>query len=320
VSLSRLVTGSVDFDDFWEAKPLLSRDLGGLDDVLSPELLEELIVEHGLRKPFFRMIKNGPLLPTAAYTRSIGSGATALNGVVDPRGVRDCLAGGATLVVTGLRLYLASVTRFCDLVSDDLGFPVHANAYLTPAQSRGAGAHYDFHSVFIRQVWGRKFWSIQAPVEELPHKRCPEGAQFDTPVVLETWLEPGDCLYLPRGYIHDGWTEDRASLHLTFSMPDPQTWADIIVRELRTRALEQSAELRSVLPMRFADNAPAVTSIAAERLKLIRGILDELEADEVATSAIRRFEPETWDIRQSDGFRGFLDVLEPNQDDTQTSP
>jgi hypothetical protein len=72
--------------------------------------------------------------------------------------------------------------------------------------------------------------------------------------------------------------------------------------------------------MRFADNGPALAAIAAERLKLIRGILDELEADEIAASAIRRFEPETWDIRQPDGFRGFLDVLEPNQDDDQTSP
>src|SRR5579871_1395743 len=210
MSLSRLVTDSVDFADFWEARPLLSRNLGRLDDVISPELIEELVVGHGLRKPFVRMIKNGPLIPAAAYTRSIGSGSTALNGVVDPKGIRDCLADGATLVMTGLRLYLPSVTRFCDAVSDDLGFPVHANAYLTPANSRGAGAHYDFHGVFIRQTWGRKFWRIQAPVQELPASRCPEGAEFDTPVVLEAWLEPGDCIYLPRGYIHDGWTEDRA--------------------------------------------------------------------------------------------------------------
>lgn len=309
MALSRLVHDISEFTTAWENEPLLSRNLGSFDDVLSPELLQETVVRRGLRKPFFRMIQEGAAISEGCYVRTIGEGPSALGSLVDPLGVQTSLLRGATLVVQGLRLYLPTVTKFCDELSDELGHPIHANAYLTPAGSRGAGAHYDFHSVFIRQVWGTKFWRVQSPLQRLPEEACPDSQEFATPVVLEARLGPGDCLYLPRGYIHDGWTDNEPSLHVTCSMIDPHTWASVLAEQLCEQALGASEELRSILPMRFAESTAALTQVTARRIEDLRRSLDRLDPGEVAAALITKYGPDSWDFRNPPEFQGLLDSL-----------
>ncbi len=309
MALSKLVSGDVKFADYWEERPILSRDLGDLDDVISLVMLEDVIIRRGIRKPFFRMLQDGAEIDEASYVRSIGEGASALSGMPDLRGIHSSLRAGATLVLQGLRLYVPTVARFCDELSDELGHPIHANAYLTPHKSRGAGAHYDYHSVFIRQVWGRKFWRVQEPVEHRPKDPCRDGAEFDTPVVLETWLEPGDCLYLPRGYVHDGWTEEEPSLHLTCSMLDPHTWASILARALYECALNRSEDLGSILPIRFADDPVALAALTREKLQLLSTVIRELSPDDIVTDVIQRYGPASWDFRPPQEFPGLLDAV-----------
>ena len=91
----------------------------------------------------------------------------------------------------------------------DLGHPVQVNAYVTPPQSRGFDAHYDVHDVFVVQVDGEKRWRVHQPVHDSPlrdqpwtdHRAAVEAAA-QAPPLVDTVLRPGDCLYLPRGYLH----------------------------------------------------------------------------------------------------------------------
>lgn len=68
----------------------------------------------------------------------------------------------------------------------------------------GVGPHVDAYDVFLLQAHGRRRWRIAPPgdapmVPDAPLKRL---ARFEP--VHEWVLEPGDLLYLPPGWQHDG--------------------------------------------------------------------------------------------------------------------
>lgn len=68
----------------------------------------------------------------------------------------------------------------------------------------GVGPHVDSYDVFLLQVRGRRRWSIAPPAERprVPGQPVRLVAPFDATDVWE--LEPGDMLYLPPGWAHDG--------------------------------------------------------------------------------------------------------------------
>lgn len=276
MALERLVSDTGALQEAWEVEPLVSRGLGGGEDLLSLEAVARLIDQHGLRLPYFRMLKDGRPLPTSDYSRRLGRDRGQLTGAIDPDAVRARLAEGVTLVLQGLRFYCAEISALCDGLGAELGHPVHANAYLTPAASNGAGRHYDDHSVFMRQVAGRKRWRIQAPVEQWPSASCSDS-RIDTEVVLDVELGPGDCLYVPRGFVHDGSTGAEPSLHLSFTLDDPPTWGEILLEALAAE-VERRTPLRAILPMAYADDPDRLEAQASQMIDEARRALDALEA------------------------------------------
>ncbi|MDH4061668.1 MAG: cupin domain-containing protein [Aquincola sp.] len=111
---------------------------------------------------------------------------------------------GWTLLVQGLDLHLDSahelLSRFRfvpDARLDDL--------MVSYASDRGGvGPHVDSYDVFLLQVAGRRRWRIdrggdRALRDDVPLKML---ARFESK--LEWVLEPGDMLYLPPGWAHDG--------------------------------------------------------------------------------------------------------------------
>ena len=100
---------------------------------------------------------------------------------------------------------------------------MQANAYVTPPSSRGFSAHYDVHDVFVLQLAGRKHWTIHAPVLARPAARPAVGTavgrggrgRASSEPAIDTVLEPGDALYLPRGWLHAATALGEVSAHLT---------------------------------------------------------------------------------------------------------
>jgi bifunctional lysine-specific demethylase and histidyl-hydroxylase NO66 len=289
MALDRLVSDPGALQEAWEVQPLLSRGLGSGEDLLSLESVARLIDQHGLRLPYFRMLKDGRPLPTSAYSRRLGRDRGQLTGVIDPDAVRAHLAEGVTLVLQGLRFYHPEISALCDGLSAEIGHPVHANAYLTPAASNGAGRHYDDHSVFMRQVAGRKRWRIQAPIEQWPTSSCSDS-RIDTEVVMDVELGPGDCLYVPRGFVHDGSTGAEPSLHLSFTLDDPPTWGEILLDALAAEVATRTP-LRAILPMAYAADPDRLEAQASLMIEEARRALDAIEAavlvDGLVTSAER---------------------------------
>ena len=71
----------------------------------------------------------------------------------------------------------------------------------------GVGPHVDSYDVFLLQVQGRRRWRIGRDVDSslVPEAPLKILANF---VAEEEWLlEPGDMLYLPPGWAHDGVAE-----------------------------------------------------------------------------------------------------------------
>lgn len=70
----------------------------------------------------------------------------------------------------------------------------------------GVGPHFDQYDVFLIQGLGKRRWRVGAPCDAatplLPHQGLRLLARFEP---TDEWiLEPGDILYVPPGFAHDG--------------------------------------------------------------------------------------------------------------------
>ncbi|MEV5595302.1 cupin domain-containing protein [Streptomyces sp. NPDC052496] len=232
-----------------DKEPYVSRDMGELDDVFSMDLAQQLLFDRGLRTPYIRMWRSGEDIGVRSTAKGEGepSERRVLSGLVDPRYVVSQMRAGATLVFQAMSTYCPEVESFCSELAEDLGCPVAANAFLTPPHARGAEVHYDLSSIFIRQLAGSKTWRLYEPPKQWPVKRSKPGATPQTPQCLEVTLNAGDCLYLPRGFYHEGTTGELGSVHIAFSDGLEDTWTQIL-HDVLDLAAERSESLRGRLP------------------------------------------------------------------------
>ncbi len=241
--------------DYWSRQILLSpastlpRDFS---DLLDLDAVDELLSRRGVRTPFLRVAKGGTIRPAASYTRGGGAGADVADQVADDK-VLDLFADGNTLVLQGLHRLWPPVIEFATALRAEITHPVQVNAYLTPRSSTGFAHHYDVHDVFVLQVAGTKRWQIHPPVLSDPLRSQPwtdrktvvEHASTE-PALFDTVLEPGDALYLPRGYVHGAQAMDGVSAHLTVGVHPVTRFA---IAEALMAEAAADPELRASLPM-----------------------------------------------------------------------
>lgn len=215
----------------WQKKPLLIRqaipgvqapidraelfDLAEQDDVES-----RLIVQagHGMRG------------------RKEASGWSLKHGPFARRALPAIKQPGWTLLVQGLDLHVPAATellqrfRFVpDARLDDLMIS-------WASDQGGVGPHYDSYDVFLLQVQGRRRWRIG--------RLRDDRLQPDVPLKIlshfepeEEWvLEPGDMLYLPPMWAHDGVAEGECmTCSIGFRVPE----ATELAREVLIRFAEE---------------------------------------------------------------------------------
>ncbi len=182
--------------------------------------------------------------------------------------------------------------EFCTRLAAELGHPVQANSYVTPPSSRGFSAHYDVHDVFVLQLAGRKHWTIHAPVLADPLRDQPWGqrsaavaAAAQEQPVIDTVLEPGDALYLPRGWLHAATALGEVSAHLTVGIHVVTRFA--LVEALAALVADDPA-LRATLPLGIDVADPAAL---APHLDAVRTALAEALCrvpDEAVARRVRR--------------------------------
>ncbi|VDM09846.1 unnamed protein product [Wuchereria bancrofti] len=185
------------------------------------------------------------------------------SGKVYPQEIQKSIKAGCSIQLTNPQSFCDNVWYYCDLLQEVFGCFVGANTYITPANAAGFAPHWDDIDAFLLQLEGRKHWKIYAPDsdnEMLP--RLPSGNFTDNDVINRTlvfddWLEQGDMLYIPRGYIHQGFADkDVHSLHLTVSVCRNVTYADLLERVIPpalSNFAEQNVNIRKSLPARYLD-------------------------------------------------------------------
>lgn len=76
------------------------------------------------------------------------------------------------------------------------------------ASEGGVGPHFDSYDVFLLQGMGRRHWQISAQRDKELIVDAPLKILRDFRPEQEWVLEPGDMLYLPPGYAHNGVAKD----------------------------------------------------------------------------------------------------------------
>lgn len=81
--------------------------------------------------------------------------------------------------------------------------------------------------MIVIQLFGEKAWKVyKTPPIAHPYEHEQVGKNgmscpleiFDT-IVIDKMLQPGDVLYMPRGYVHEASCPDGESLHVTIAIP-----------------------------------------------------------------------------------------------------
>ena len=176
------------FSEYWHKKPLVIRQaIPGFTPLLSPDELFELAglddVESRLIT-FFKQrweMKNGPINKIPVKEK------------------KDW-----TLLVQGVNLHddaadqLLRQFRFIpDARLDDLMISYAADG-------GGVGPHFDSYDVFLLQAHGQRRWQISAQKDLSLVEGMPLKILSNFTPEQEFVLEPGDMLYLPPQYAHDG--------------------------------------------------------------------------------------------------------------------
>jgi hypothetical protein len=293
---------------YWEHEPVLLRssDSDRLAGILDLDDMDRLLHTSGLRGPTYKVIKNLQEVPPAEYSKTrLGWGSGSVSNFIDGNRVMAHMREGASLLFGSLHRLWGPVAQACRLVEQTWGHPVAANGYLTPPNSQGFRPHWDYQSLFILQTAGTKTWKIYNPVLPLPlkHQVCPpEGVLNPGAPFMEKTLQPGDVLYVPRGWVHEAASGTQTALHVSLSIM-PATWMDVMQQVLNRMAddprfrtavhipVDRPADMREVDEVRFqallkalveeADLDDAVEDIARRfvntRLPSLQGTLNELD-------------------------------------------
>lgn len=195
--LAKMPLSGLSVDEFlarhWQRRPLLVR--AALPADCSPMPVEALLALAGDDDVESRLV-----------TRAGGRWRLA-HGPFDPDALPPRTRRGWTVLVQGVDLHSDDAA----LLRDRFAFLPHARiddlmiSFAT--DGGGVGPHVDSYDVFLLQVHGRRRWKVsrQADLSMVPGLPLKILARFQP---QQEWLlEPGDMLYLPPGWAHDGVAE-----------------------------------------------------------------------------------------------------------------
>ena len=233
--------------EYWEKKPLVltSRGVKGYKPILSLEEIESLISNYAPspeKIPWIRFVKNKNELSIEDYLIKLDWGYHPAS-IVDAEKVLNGYSNGNTIILNFLDRRWEPIRRLSEMLTDVLGYPAGANAYLTPPRAQGFPAHYDMQDVFILQLEGKKLWKLYENYFPFPIKGLTETKPVEPgPLLCEVNLCPGDLLYIPRGWVHEALTGETYSLHLTAGIY-PLTWGNLF-----SELLNEMPEFRRSIP------------------------------------------------------------------------
>ena len=228
----------------WQKKPLLVRQAVTLPPaLLSRAELFELADRDGVES---RLVVRG------------GASWRLRQGPFPRRALPALKRPGWTLLVQGVDLHLdaahALLQRFRfapDARLDDVMVSYASDG-------GGVGPHFDSYDVFLLQVQGRRRWRIGQQKDLSLQPDVPLKILADFVPEQEYLLEPGDMLYLPPRYAHDGVAVGEC---MTCSVGFRAPQQGELARELLQRVADDAPEIAGA-PLYRDPRQPAVAQPA----------------------------------------------------------
>ena len=104
----------------------------------------------------------------------------------------------------------------------------------------GVGPHFDSYDVFLLQAQGKRLWRIGRQDDKSLRDDMPLKILANFEPEEEHLLEPGDMLYLPPGYAHDGIAQGECQ---TYSIGFRSPSRAQLAREILQRLSEDAADV-----------------------------------------------------------------------------
>lgn len=233
----------------WQKKPLLVRQaIPGFKPLLARSALFELAAQDGVES---RLV---------ALERKCGKQAWRLrHGPFARRDLPALKTPEWTLLVQGVDLHvdaahaLMNQFRFVpDARLDDLMISY-------ASEGGGVGPHYDSYDVFLLQAQGRRRWRIGRRYDTTLRDDVPVKILANFVPEQEFVLEPGDMLYLPHRYAHDGVADggECMTYSIGFRSPARGELAQELLQRLAEDVADEGGDERYRDPAQAAVTTPA---------------------------------------------------------------
>jgi ribosomal protein L16 Arg81 hydroxylase len=289
--LARLLdpVGAREFEDeYWGRRPLAvqGRDPLHYADLLTLDGIDRLLGAAGPGFEGVRVVSRGVEQPAVRPGRGRRHEVANRLDAIYAR-----YRSGSTVVLNAVHERWEPLGRLARRLGAELSAALEMNVYLTPGgRAHALDAHYDTHDVFVAQIHGTKHWKLFGAPYLSPTTRQPFAGRAAEPLDQDTAtgvdLRAGDLLYLPRGHIHQAFTGQGSSAHLTIGVHQAQ-WLDLIEEALEELAAREP-RLRGALPLGFA-SSPRRQDEAAEQLRTLLDVISTgISPREVMEKAVRR--------------------------------
>ncbi|MBW4891124.1 cupin domain-containing protein [Mucilaginibacter sp. HMF5004] len=277
------------FANYWEKNYLIIKrdDRRFFDSILTKDDINAFLARKDIIYPFIRIIKDGHSLSKYEYIKA--SEEPDYN-IIDTDKVFDVYNGGGTIAIQKAQLSISKLSDFCDSIEYETDISTNANVYVTQKNTSGFNTHYDTHDIFILQIDGKKTWRLYDSLLDLPLSSQiisdEESKKYkDVVPAIEIELLPGDMIYIPRGFVHDTFTTDNSSIHITLGV-FPYTRVDFI-KKILLKA-EQEKEFRKFLPTKFSTDEEKEYFIKNFKL-YIKNFIDEISFEDLLNSFDNNF-------------------------------
>ncbi|MDF9619082.1 cupin domain-containing protein [Pseudomonas entomophila] len=177
----------------------------------------QIITRNNVESPDFKILHNG-LVPKHEYIETfhdVGMVRHRLN----KSAVYERMRNGATLIANKI-VNEPKVHGFARQVAQLTGRQTVSSAYAAFGRQASFQTHWDTRDIFAIQLMGRKRWIIYEPSFADPlYMQQSKDLEQDYPCPAEPCmdivLEPGDVLYLPRGWWHNPLPFEEETFHLS---------------------------------------------------------------------------------------------------------
>ena len=269
---------------YWQKKPLLVR--GAMPGVTPPTT----------RAALFDLAASDDV--ESRLVSQFGGRWALRQGPITRRALPGLSKPNWTLLVQGLDLHVQAAHEMLRQFSFIPDARVDDLMISYASDGGGVGPHFDSYDVFLIQVQGQRRWRIGRQADKTLREGAPVKllANF---VAEQDWvLSPGDMLYLPPGWAHDGVAIGEC---MTCSVGFKVPWQRELARELLPRLVDDDESVKGDRiyrdPKQEASSNAAQVPVALQafaREAMQRALAEPLALERALGESLSEPKPRVW--------------------------